>query len=167
MMRAEVSLRAGTAADVASAAAIQCASALVAYAHIFPDDAPKPTPESLVPMWSDILRWDPPGTIVAAERDGRVIGVAVAHIGGGSDVGAISKIYVLPDEWGVGVGDRLLGAALDAVRDGGARVASLWVLERNARARGWYERRGWSRTGAARAPFAGLDRFELEYRLAL
>jgi hypothetical protein len=43
-------------------------------------------------------------------------------------------------------------------------VSTLWVLEGNAQARRFYERRGWSPDGAAREAFGVL---ELRYRRAI
>ncbi len=43
-----------------------------------------------------------------------------------------------------------MDGALAALRDGGFAYATLWVLGTNARARRFYERRGWRHDGASK-----------------
>jgi GNAT superfamily N-acetyltransferase len=81
--------------------------------------------------------------------------------------GEVVGLYVDPPWWAQGVGVRLLEAVLDDLRDGGARSARLWVLERNTRARGMYERRGWVADGGTRSVSTAGDVLELRYRVAL
>lgn len=90
-------------------------------------------------MWASILALDPPpGTIVVAERDRRVVGFAFA---GASDHPDATKgfpaarplhlysIYLLADERGAGKGSALLQEVL------GDQPAQLWVVSANHRAR--------------------------------
>ena len=63
--------------------------------------------------------------------------------------GEVISLYLLPDCWGRGLGKALLEAALERLREMGCREASLWVLEENRRARAFYERQGFSLSGAA------------------
>ena len=86
--------------------------------------------------------WPAAGAIVAISH-GRVAGFA--YLGpardidaGGSRVGEINAIYVLPDAWGTGLGRGLMTAALGELAAGGYEAALLWVLESNARARRFY-----------------------------
>jgi ribosomal protein S18 acetylase RimI-like enzyme len=159
-------VRRGRDDEVATAAEVQCASALAGFAHIFPTDAPKPTADELVPLWHQLLRGPPAASMWVAELDRVVVGVAAAHRGDGH-VGHVSKIYVRPTTWAAGIGNRLLAAAVADVTEAGCRVAQLWVLEHNRRARAWYERHGWASTGRTVQPFPDLDLKELEYRLEL
>jgi ribosomal protein S18 acetylase RimI-like enzyme len=67
-----------------------------------------------------------------ADADGRVVGfVALA----GS---LLEHLYVEPDAQGRGIGSALLDLAKELSPDG----FDLWVFQRNAKARGFYERRG-------------------------
>jgi GNAT superfamily N-acetyltransferase len=67
--------------------------------------------------------------------------------------GQLNALYVLPDEWGSGVGSRLHDAAVAKLGELGPE-ARLWVLEANTRARAFYERRGWRLDGRERVvPF--------------
>jgi putative acetyltransferase len=69
-----------------------------------------------------------------AEAEGELLGFIAAR------EGWIDHLYVDPAAHGAGLGSRLLAAALPAC---GAR-ARLWTFQRNARARAFYERRGFT-----------------------
>jgi GNAT superfamily N-acetyltransferase len=61
----------------------------------------------------------------------------------------LCQLFVRPDAWGTGVASELHDRAVEL----GAR--RLWVMERNARARRFYEKRGWRPDGGTRiVPFA-------------
>lgn len=102
-------------------------------------------------MWSSILSLDPvPGTVVVAERDGRVVGFAFAGSSSHPDAARgftpvreshLFSIYLLAAEHGAGTGRALLEAVL------GDRPAQLWVLSANDRARVFYERHGFRADG--------------------
>lgn len=55
----------------------------------------------------------------------------------------VYAIYAFPDAWGEGHGHRLLTAAAGDMANSGYERAFLWVLDRNQRARAFYERQGW------------------------
>jgi GNAT superfamily N-acetyltransferase len=59
-------------------------------------------------------------------------------------------LYVIPERWGTGLSGELHDRALELVRGLGAASCKLWVLEDNARARRFYERRGWRENGESR-----------------
>src|SRR5215212_4592309 len=67
-----------------------------------------------------------------AEAGGRVVGVAAL------DGEMLAQLYILPGEQGQGIGSALLAKAM-AHRPAGMR---LYAFQRNTRARGVYERRG-------------------------
>jgi GNAT superfamily N-acetyltransferase len=77
----------------------------------------------------------------------------------------LRSLYVVPEAWGTGVAQRLMEAALDAMRERGATEAILWVVEGNDRARRFYEREGWALDGEVRASQLGPS--EVRYRRAL
>ncbi|MFF2847068.1 GNAT family N-acetyltransferase [Streptomyces sp. NPDC058001] len=60
-----------------------------------------------------------------------------------------STLYALPGNWGTGVGRQLMGAVLTALEEAAYPHATLWVLERNERARRFYEAAGWHADGTA------------------
>ena len=117
--------------------AIQRDACVAAFAHVFPPEV-YPFPDDPVRE-----RWRAfGGSMLVAERDGRVIGIAAFEacwLGG---------FYVVPDEWGSGVAGELHDAALEAMQ--GCPEIRLWTLEENHRARRFYEKRGWRLDGSTR-----------------
>jgi GNAT superfamily N-acetyltransferase len=69
----------------------------------------------------------------------------------------VEQVYVAADARGSGVADVLMAEAERQVRAGGHRVAWLAVVAGNARARRFYERRGWSDDGPFDYPAGGED----------
>jgi GNAT superfamily N-acetyltransferase len=128
-------------------AALQERASLAALAHIFPPDR-YPFPKHAVQTrWEEALA-DPSRRVVVAEVDGEPVGVACVH------ADWLDGLYVVPAQWGTGVADDLHARVLDEVRTLGASGCNLWVLEENARARRFYERRGWYENGRRRVvPF--------------
>ena len=82
-------------------------------------------------------------------------------------VGEVYAVYLLPEEWGRGMGRALLGHAISALADAGFEDASLWVLETNRRARGFYEHEGWRHDGALKRERFGERVVEVRYRRPL
>ena len=83
-------------------------------------------------------------------------------------VGEVMTLYLDPGVWGDGHGERLLGAATEALRRDGYRTATLWVLETNARARRFYERLGWTPDGAKKLhDWKAFVATDVRYRLEL
>jgi GNAT superfamily N-acetyltransferase len=161
--------RAG-APDVADLARIQLVTALHAYRHIFPEDAPKPTHEALRRRWAEVLAQ---GALFAAEACGEVVGaIHAADLGtrGGpgrlSVVGEIGGLYVLPQWWRSGIGATLHDVALDHLRSLGVGTAELWVLSENTSVRRWYERRGWRLLEGVTRTVAGPV-FDVRYQRSL
>ena len=106
----------------------------------------------------------PPGLCVwVAERDGRIVGHATVSVEG--EAGELRGLYLVPDEWGGVVARALHDQALVSMRDLGATEAALWVVERNARARRFYEREGWEADGATKSEV--FDITEARYRRTL
>ena len=117
--------------------------------------------------------WPRSGTLVAAEANANIVGLA--HVGPARDddvdpvvVGELAAIYASPDVWGSGVGRRLMAAAVNVLRDAGFAQAILWVLEGNDRAQRFYEIGGWQLDGAAKdIVIADMPLAEVRYRLVL
>lgn len=82
--------------------------------------------------------------------------------------GEVNAIYVLPQAWGTGVGRRLMSAAVERLSDAGFTEAILWVLDTNARARGFYAAAGWADDGAVKTDQRlGFPITEVRYRRGL
>ena len=104
------------------------------------------TPESSAERWAITIPRlaSDGGTLLLAEEDGELIGFASSGPGRGEAPPReleLYAIYVRASAYGSGLGQRLLDAAI------GDRPASLWVLERNPRARAFYERNGFAPDG--------------------
>ena len=122
---------------------IQKAASLAGLGHIFPPDC-FPYPDDAVrERWRDVVAGADHQAFVA-DTDGEVVGVAAI------EGDWLHGFYVLPERWGGAVASALHEAVLDAIRATGATSAHLWVLEANARARRFYERRGWRENGTTR-----------------
>ena len=82
----------------------------------------------------------------------------------GKEKAEIYAIYVLPEFWKQGIGRELLDEAERRVEDNNFIAVTLWVLQKNALARRFYEARGF-RLDAARKEetIGGLLLTELRY----
>jgi GNAT superfamily N-acetyltransferase len=82
--------------------------------------------------------------VLVAAQDEEAVGVVAVR------PGWLDGLYVVPDAWGSGVAGSLHDAGLDHLRALGEVECRLWVLEENARARRFYEHRGWELNGTTR-----------------
>lgn len=100
-------------------------------------------------LWRRVLA-SPVGTVLVAESDGVVQGVTRFASESEGDGGVVHSLYVSPQARGLGLGTRLLDAAYDTLRTGGARSVALWVFEANAPSIGFYRALGWLPDGGER-----------------
>jgi len=100
-----------------------------------------------------VLVVEPEGVLAGGVSDGPV---GFAHAGPSRDDDAppgtaeLYTIYLLAEAWGVGVGALLHDAILDRLSTDAWDAVTLWVLGTNARARRFYERRGWRQVAGQR-----------------
>jgi RimJ/RimL family protein N-acetyltransferase len=79
-----------------------------------------------------------------AEKDGRAVGfIALIHA-------EVVSLFVVPEEWGQGIGTTLHDAAIRPLAESGRGSVQLWVWEENRVARRFYERLGWRTDGRRR-----------------
>jgi GNAT superfamily N-acetyltransferase len=149
-------IRRATEDDLAALIDLHLATVLVAYRDWFPPGSPEPTPRQLSQVWSADLA-DAHGVLVCEDDDGALVGSVVARA-----TGDLARLHVRPARWGEGIGGALHDAALDALWAGGHERAGLWVIEANERARGLYERRGWT-LDPDREPLVELGVREVRY----
>lgn len=113
--------------------------------------------------WTERWRWERDTHTLRVAADGeRVVGFS--YLGPCEEPGAImlNALHVAPELVGTGVGRLLM---LDAVPRLGP-YALLWVLEKNARARRFYEGGGWRPDGVTRVEaMGGEDTLQLRYEL--
>jgi GNAT superfamily N-acetyltransferase len=100
-------------------------------------------------MWRARLAEPTPAdgwAFVAVDAD-RVVGVVGVERSRDDDAtrssGEVAMLYVAPDHVGRGLGRALHDRGLAALREASYNLATLWVLEANARGRGFYEHMGW------------------------
>ena len=93
--------------------------------------------------WTSAL--DQPSRVVLVAEDnlGKIIGVAECeHAPNPGHRPWLQMLYVVASAWGSGAAVELLGGALEAVRHAGHHSTWLEVVDRQARARRFYEREG-------------------------
>ncbi len=148
--------------DVPAVARLHRYTALVAFADIFPADAPPPDPARLIDEWTTRIEAPPSeGQACFVAQDGsEIVGVIVAGRGPrDATYGHLSRLYVDPPRWGTGIGRTLYECGMTHLRAQNLRTATLWVLEANVHARAWYERLGWRLTTDRLTTYApaGID----------
>ena len=111
--------------------------------------------------------------ILVGEHEGEVAGwlSGGAHRDAVASDSALAEVYgcyVDPAHWREGVGSALMVDALDRIQHAGYHEAVLWVLEKNSRARAFYERHGWVTDGARKIfELPGESHPEVRYRRRL
>jgi GNAT superfamily N-acetyltransferase len=146
-------LRASGPAEAETLFAIQRAASLAGLAHVYPPEQYPFPDDAIRERWRTF-----PGSVVLAEEDGVPVGVAA------TDDCWLHGFYVVPERWGSGVADALHEAALAPLD---CAEVKLWVLEENARARRFYEKRGWERNGEERVVEYPPNPLDVGYSLRL
>lgn len=170
------SIRLAGPADADALARIQVASWRAAYGSVMPaallanlTAAPHAAAfrEMLAPPQAPGFR------LWVLEWRGRLMGYAAA--GPCRDTGfnpattaELYALYFLKEAWGHGLGRALMAAVLAEFRRQGFQRATLWVLERNARARKFYQAGQWRPTQAPRTIWQdGIALREIQYQISL
>jgi GNAT superfamily N-acetyltransferase len=91
----------------------------------------------------------------------------VSPAGRQGQVGELYALYVHPAWWSTGTGRALMDHVLAKVSSAGFPNVMLWVLERNARARRFYERAGFRPDGASHVLDGLGGVIEIRYRREL
>jgi len=162
-----VRIRSAIPADAGALAEVHRSTVLTAYAGIFPAHAPAPAIEDLVKDWKSAFS---DTTFRAFLAEGPAGPVGTVGVRADPDVpgcGQLRRLHVLPEQWGQGTGSALYEAAMEDLVNSGYGEASLWVLEKNPRARAFYERRGWALVAGQTLKWARLDLIEVRYRIPL
>lgn len=98
--------------------------------------------------------------LVAVEET--VLGFAVAGPTDDPTTYVLGRIYVDPDRWGEGIGQRLLTAVQRRARERGGERIRLGVMAENERAVRFYEAAGYERTGQRRDERIDTTTYEYE-----
>ena len=129
--------------DVELLLSIQRASAVEAFPQVFPPER-YPFPDDEVrAAWTEALASHDVQTFIAESR-----GTSVGLVAIEGDY--LRTLYVIPTAQRQGVGGALIDFAIERLKASGVRTAKFWTLEANARARSFYERRGWRLTDETR-----------------
>ena len=161
-------LRLATIEDAEKIAAIHVHSWQIAYEGIVPAQflASLSTQER-ADMWrTAILKEHGAAVLLAVAQDGEVgfISFGPSRDKDGKEKAEVHAIYVLPQFWHQGIGRELLDEAERRLQDQHFIAISLWVLEKNARARRFYEARGFRRDASRKEEtIGGLLLTELRY----
>ncbi len=94
--------------------------------------------------WTPALA-DPDRRVFVATIDDVVLGyleLAAPSIGDTHGTWVVRQVYVDPGARGLGLGDDLLGAAIDAARAGGAAAIESWALPGDRDTKNLFERAG-------------------------
>ena len=124
-------------------ATVQEQASVAALAHIFPPELYPYPREAINARWAEALADPAKRVLIAVVEDEPAGAVLVSEEW-------LEGLYVVPERWGTGLADALHWQALELVRSLGSTRCHLWVLEDNARARRFYERRGWQQNGETR-----------------
>jgi GNAT superfamily N-acetyltransferase len=166
-MRSPVRIRAARKAELAGIEEVFLLSARDGWREIFGAERLEALPREGLP------EWDLEGvSVLVAVREPELVGFASCGPAYGeheaASVGKLYRLFVVPQEWGSGVGSRLLASSTKVLREAGFTSAVLWVGETNSSARALYEREGWKLNGGhRRREFLGGAFAEVRYRTDL
>ncbi len=108
-------------------------------------------------------------TVMVVSSDNRLMAMcSVGPLRGRTEpddpTGELWMLNADPAAFGTGAAVALHAAALTTLADQGHRVAALWVVDQNPRARRFYEREGWQADGIERVDeVAGAAIHEVRY----
>ena len=137
-------------------AALRLRSWLVAYRGVVPDGfldyLASMFDEHVLLLRARLLDPKPEERWWVAERAGALVGFSITGPTRDNDptheVGEVQSIYLDPQFIGTGAGRPLFTHSVDELLQRGYRPLTLWVMERNTRARAFYEAAGWRPDGA-------------------
>jgi ribosomal protein S18 acetylase RimI-like enzyme len=176
VMETRLTMRRATEADASVLAALHIQAWQWAYRGQLPDTFLDELASTR--QWREAWRREmfarPPGDerTWVAEIGGRVVGFADTRPSRDADVepatAELATLYLDPQVVGTGVGRALLRKAMADLHQRGYRVAVLWVLETNVRARRFYEIAGWRSDGTIKSEQrSGVELREMRYRVDL
>jgi GNAT superfamily N-acetyltransferase len=166
-----VTIRRAVPADAPEIAHVHVAGWRAAYRGMMPDAILDSLDEAArARMWKQgLARSDCAGFV--AKRDGAIVAFIFVAPSRDADadrtlIGEVSAIYVLPHAWRGGVGAKLMAEGMRFLAGRGFGEVTLWVLDRNARARAFYQACGFAPDGGSKHdPELAVD--ELRYRCRL
>lgn len=155
---ADVSVRPATPEDAATIARVQLAAWRSTHAERLAGALEQLDESAFEPGWSEAITAPPSRAhrVLVACAGVRVVGfVAVRPVA--EDTGEVVALEVHPDEQRSGHGSRLLAAAVDTMRQDGARAMTAWVLDGDEARERFYSGAGLGPDGRVRELAAGHD----------
>jgi RimJ/RimL family protein N-acetyltransferase len=144
-----VTIRRAAIEDAARIAETHVRSWQSAYRGLIPQDyLDSLDPAQRLVSWEQILasaNWSAGGVLVGEDESGLTGFVAF-----GPTRDAEEEIYLAPAAWGKGLGRELMSSALVGLTATGYVEVTLWVLDRNKRARRFYEAAGFRADGSVK-----------------
>lgn len=166
-------LRDASVEDARTIEAVHYASREAAYRDRVAEWPPEgPNRTERIARWREWLS-NPDVSCIVAERRGEIVGFITVRSSVDVDTDPLSvaempTLYVRPDRWRSGVGRALCVAGLARATARGFTELTLWVLDVNTRATGFYEALGFEPDGATMIDPATSDRLVVRrYRLKL
>jgi ribosomal protein S18 acetylase RimI-like enzyme len=167
-------VRKATIEDAAGIARVHVRAWQVAYRGHIPDEyLDSLDVEKRTKMWRQLTRDANKIVLIAEDGESGVIGFSALGASrdaeASTDTAEVLAIYVRPEKWQRGIGRALLSASLDQLRTRGFDQVTLWVLDKNKRARSFYESFGFSHDGAVKDDdqWKSFAVREVRYRLTL
>lgn len=153
-----VGIRPAAAGDLAGIVAVFLACWRHSYAGVLPEAVVAGMSDTeATALWTNALAAPGGHPLVAVVPDGTIVGVT-RH----DRVDTVQSLYVAPDTQRLGVGTRLLSAAVEALRAAGADIVRLWVFADNTAALSFYRRHGFTPDGTTRVEDAyGIEELRL------
>jgi ribosomal protein S18 acetylase RimI-like enzyme len=144
----EIILRHAEPADGGVIARVQLAAWRATYGHLNPAMVDGLDLERTTENWARAAI-DPTHRLRLAEREGTTVGYALSGPAEGEadSVGELDAAYLMPSAQGLGVGRLLVEDALSGLAEAGYAECVLWVVDQNARARGFYQHLGFLSDG--------------------
>jgi GNAT superfamily N-acetyltransferase len=148
-----IAVRAARVTDAVAIGAVHVRAWQAGYRGIMPDSyLDGLSAEERAKMWAEQLAKPPSDRLLfVAERGGKIVGFAGGGPGRRPMDKGLFELYLLnvdPAHWMGGAGSQLIEVFTAWAVSQGATELVLWVVAENARARAFYERRGWAWDGS-------------------
>ena len=165
----EMIIRPGKPEDAAACADIHKRSWIYAYSHCISRELIEQRHKSRVAMWEKFLANEAGGNFVAVAEN-EIIGIITIGAERDGDMpegtGELCGFYFDPDYIGKGYGHQSMDWVKHELKTKGFSTMILWVLDKNDRAKYFYEKAGLRPEGAIKS--SGLeDRLEERYIMKL
>jgi len=128
--------------------------------------------EDFMEQWRSNLQQEYRENLLATTDDGQVVGFIsfgperTQEAQAQSSMGELYGLYIHPEHWGHGVGKELLAKALEQLKQKSFREVVLWTMQKNAMARAFYAKHGFSLDGSVKESQYAEERFwEVRFRI--